>query len=142
MIVLDTNVLSEIIRPSPSTEVISWLSKQPSPSLFTTTVTRGELFYGAQLLPDSQRKTGLLSALQSIFDADLSGQVLSYDNVAADAFAQIAASRKQAGQPISQFDAMIAAITQSRGATLATRNTKDFSDCGIELINPWQSAPK
>lgn len=137
MIVLDTNVVSETLRPSPTPSVMAWLASQSSAALFTTTITRGELFYGVRLLPEGQRKAGLLAAVQDIFDQDLAGQVLSFDNVAADAFARIAASRKVAGQPISQFDAMIAAVTHSRGATLATRNIKDFSNCGIDLIDPW-----
>ena len=137
MIVLDTNVLSETLRPAPAPEVMAWLSSQRSSALFTTTITRAELLYGVQLLPDGQRKVGFLSAIQGIFDHDLAGQVLSFDSAAADVFAGIAAFRKLAGQPISQFDAMIAAIARSRGATLATRNSKDFNDCGVELINPW-----
>jgi len=137
MIVLDTNVLSETLRSAPAPEVMAWIGSQPNSALFTTTITRAELLYGVQLLPDGQRKVGFLSAVQGIFDQDLAGQVLSFDSAAADAFARVAASRKLAGQPISQFDAMIAAIAQSRGASLATRNSKDFKDCGIELINPW-----
>lgn len=140
MIVLDTNVLSETLRPVPAPAVMTWLANQPNTALFTTTITRGELFYGVRLLPEGQRKAGLLAAVQSIFDQDLAGQVLGFDNAAADAFARIAASRKLGGHPISQFDAMIAAITHSRRATLATRNSKDFSDCGIDLINPWSAS--
>lgn len=139
MILLDTNVLSEILRPVPSPDVMAWLASQPATALFTSTITRGELFYGVRLLPEGQRKTGLLAAVQAIFDEDLAGQVLSFDNAAADAFSRISASRRVAGQPISQFDAMIAAIAHSRGAALATRNTRDFTDCGIELINPWST---
>ena len=139
MIVLDTNVLSETLRPTPSFKVLAWLENQPSTALFTTTVTRGELLYGVRIMPDGKRKTGLLTAIQNIFDQDLAGQILSFDNPSADAFSQIASSRKLAGQPISQFDAMIAAITYSRGATLATRNAKDFNNCGIELVNPWDA---
>ncbi|WP_027484595.1 type II toxin-antitoxin system VapC family toxin [Rhodanobacter sp. OR87] len=137
MIILDTNVLSETLRPAPDERVLTWLGAQPRPALFTTTVTRGELFYGLHLLADSQRKTSLLSAVLSIFDADLAGQVLSFDSDAADAYAEIAANRRAAGKPISQFDAMIAAIARSRGAGLATRNVKNFVDCGIAVINPW-----
>lgn len=137
MIVLDTNVLSETLRPSPAPEIMAWLTSQPNSSVFTTTITRGELLYGVQLLPAGQRKADFLAAVHGIFDQDLAGHVLSFDSAGADAFALIAASRKLAGQPISQFDAMIAAITLSRGATLATRNIKDFGNCGIELINPW-----
>lgn len=137
MIVLDTNVLSEVICPHPNAEVLSWMQDQPRSALFTTTVTQGELLYGLRLLEDGQRKAKLFDAVQSIFTIDMAGRVLSFDSDAADAYAQIAAGRKNAGKPISQFDAMIAAITLSRGARLATRNTKDFGDCGITVINPW-----
>jgi predicted nucleic acid-binding protein len=137
MIVLDTNVLSETLRPAPDAQALTWLAAQPRPALFTTTVTRGELLYSLRLLPEGQRKVSLLDAVQAIFDQDLAGQILSFDSAAADAYAAIAASRRAAGKPISQFDAMIAGIAQSRGATLATRNLKDFAGCGIELINPW-----
>ena len=139
MIILDTNVLSEILRPIPDERVLAWFGAQTRSALFTTTVTRGELFYGMRLLPDDQRKTKLLSAVLSIFDDDLAGQVLSFDNDAADAYAEIGANRKAAGKPISQFDAMIAAIARSRGADLATRNVKDFVDCGISIIDPWNA---
>lgn len=137
MIILDTNVLSEALRPSPNADVLNWLGNQPRSAVFTTTVTRGELFYGAHLLPAGQRRRELLETLQAIFDDDFAGQILSFDQDAADTYARIASSRKNAGRPISQFDAMIAGITQSRGASLATRNVKDFADCGIEVINPW-----
>lgn len=137
MIVLDTNVLSETLRPVPDERALAWLGEQPRAALFTTTVTRGELLYGAHLLDDGHRKTSLLKAIRDIFAVDLVGQVLMFDNDAADAYAEIAALRRAMGKQISQFDAMIAAITRSRGATLATRNVKDFADCGIQVINPW-----
>lgn len=137
MIVLDTNVLSEALRPVPEPGVLAWMAAQPRPSLFTTTVTRAELLYGARVLPEGRRRAGLLEAIDAIFVIDMAGQVLSFDDGAADAYAQIAAARQASGRPISQFDAMIAAISRSRGARLATRNTKDFAECGIDLINPW-----
>lgn len=137
MIVMDTNVLSELLRPKPDDHVVAWIAGQSRAALFTTTVTRGEISYGVQRLPDGQRKEKLRSAVRAIFDEDLAGRVLSFDNDSADLFAEIAASRHQAGKPISQFDAMIAAISRSRGASLATRNVKDFVDCGIEVVNPW-----
>lgn len=139
MIILDTNVLSEILRPVPEPRVIDWIRSQARTSLFTTTVTRGEMFYGIGLLPDGARRQSLQEAVQAIFDEDFAGQVLSLDNESADAYAEIASSRKRAGHPISQFDAMIAGLTRSRGASLATRNAKDFVDCGIVVINPWQT---
>lgn len=137
MIVLDTNVLSETLRPEPDALPLKWLEAQPRASLFTTTVTRAELLYGARILPDGQRKAALLEAIQAIFVSDMAGQVLSFDDDAADAYAEIGATRKAIGRPISQFDAMIVAIAKSRGASLATRNVKDFVDCGIQIVDPW-----
>ena len=137
MIVLDTNVLSEALRPSPDTSVLDWLAKQPRASLFTTTVTRGEILYGIRLLSDGKRRRGLWDAAIKIFSDDFAGQVLSFDSDAADMYAEIAASRRAAGKPISQFDAMIVAMARSRGASLATRNVKDFEDCGVDVTNPW-----
>ena len=137
MIVLDTNVLSEVLRPVPESSVMDWLAIQPRVSLFTTAVTRGEILSGIRLLPDGKRRRGLWEAAKKIFDADFADQVLSFDSDAADMYADIAASRRTAGKPISQFDAMIVAMARSRGASLATRNVKDFEDCGVDVINPW-----
>lgn len=137
MIILDTNVLSEILRPTPDTRVMAWLGGQPRATLFTTTVTRGEMLYGVRLLPDGQRKDLLLEAVLAVFTTDLSGRVLNFDSDAADAYAEIATVHRAAGKPISQFDAMIAAIARSRGAELATRNVKDFAECGVPVVNPW-----
>ena len=137
MIVLDTNVLSEALRPSPDTSVLEWIAKQPRASLFTTTVTRGEMLYGIRLLSDGKRRRAVWDAAVKIFSDDFAGQVLSFDNDAADMYAEIAASRRNAGKPISQFDAMIVAMARSRGASLATRNVKDFDDCGVDVVNPW-----
>ena len=138
MIVLDTNVLSELLRPVPEPRVLAWLDMQPRAALFTTTITQAEILYGASVLPKGKRRKMLLEAVQAIFVADMAGQVLSFDNDAANAYAQIAASRRAQGRPISQFDALIAAVTRSRGGSLATRNVTDFADCGIQVINPWQ----
>ncbi|RWT23332.1 VapC toxin family PIN domain ribonuclease [Raoultella planticola] len=138
MIVLDTNVLSETLRPVPDALALAWLAQQPRSALFTTTVTRAELLYGVRLLPGGQRKAALMEAIHCIFASDMAGQVLGFDNDASDAYAEISASRKLAGKPISQFDAMVAAIAKSRGASLATRNVKDFVDCGITVVDPWR----
>ena len=140
MIVLDTNVLSETLRPQPDARVLAWMTEQPAASLFTTAVTRAEILYGLRLLPTGRRRDSLYQAVTTIFDEDFSGRVLAFDNDAADVYADIAAARKQAGRPISQFDGMIAAIARSHGAVLATRNTRDFTDCGINLADPWTAA--
>ncbi|MGO9947245.1 MAG: type II toxin-antitoxin system VapC family toxin [Steroidobacteraceae bacterium] len=139
MIILDTNVLSEVLRPVPEPSVLDWLTNQPRASLFITTVTRGEILYGIRLLADGKRRQGLWDAARKIFDADFADQVLSFDGDAADMFADIAATRRRAGKPISQFDAMIVAMARSRGASLATRNVKDFEECGVDIIDPWMA---
>jgi hypothetical protein len=138
MIVLDTHVISEVLRPVPEPSVLDWLANQPRASLFTSTVTRGEILYGIRLLSDGKRRRGLWDAAKKIFDDDFADQVLSFDSDAADMYAEIAASRRTAGKPISQFDAMIVAMARSRGASLATRNVKDFENCGVDVINPWK----
>ena len=139
MIVLDTNVLSETLKPLPNAAVVAWMAAQPRSTFFTTTVVEAEILYGVAVLTDGARKTQLQAALKAIFTEDLSGQVIPFDWDCAEAYAAIAANRKNLGQPISQFDAMIAAAAASRGATLATRNLRDFADCGIRLINPWET---
>ena len=105
--------------------------------MFTTAITESELLYGIALLPEGRRRQSLESVVDMIFTEDLAGRVLSFDSAAAREFADIAASRRRAGRPISEADARIAAIARSRGAALATRNVGDFADCLLELIDPW-----
>ncbi|MBI5445806.1 MAG: type II toxin-antitoxin system VapC family toxin [Deltaproteobacteria bacterium] len=138
MIVLDTNVLSELMKPVPEAGVSEYVAAQPSSSFFTTTVTQAEILYGVALLPMSKRKSGLEEAIVAMFEVDFAGRVLPFDSDAARAYAEIAAGRRQAGMPISQFDAQIAAICRSRGAALASRNASHFAQCGIQVINPWE----
>ncbi|MGN6667558.1 MAG: type II toxin-antitoxin system VapC family toxin [Trinickia sp.] len=137
MIVLDTNVLSETLRSAPDPRVIEWFRAQRRAALFTTTITRAEILYGVERLEDGSRKRALSAAVQAVFEQDFAGRLLGFDSDAADMYAAIAASRRNAGKQISQFDAMIAAVARSAGATLATRNVKDFVDCGIPVIDPW-----
>ncbi len=139
MIILDTNVLSEVLKATPDGHVMAWLKEQPRPSLFTTTITRGEILHGIRLLPDGKRRRALWDAALAIFNEDFAERVLSFDNDAADAYAEVGASRRTAGRPISQFDAMVAGMARSRGASLATRNAKDFESCGIEVVDPWSA---
>lgn len=137
MIVLDTNVLSELIRPMPEPKVLAWLEAQATDVPFTTAVSRGEMLYGIRVLPAGRRRDSLLREVEAIFSTDMASRVLPYDGDAADAHAAIAALCRARGRPISQSDAMIAGIVQSLGATLATRNVRDFEGCGIALIDPW-----
>jgi predicted nucleic acid-binding protein len=138
MIVLDTNVLSETLRPKPADSVRRWMIEQPAPNLFTTSICEAEILYGLALIPAGRRCTALQREIVAIFGETFLGRILPFDSPAARAFAQIAATRRNHGRPISDLDAQIAAITSSHGATLATRNTDDFADCGIRLVNPWQ----
>ncbi len=137
MIVLDTNVISELFRPDPNADVMAWLTACPADELFTTAITRGELLFGAHILPAGQRREALLSGLLRIFDVRFPNRVLPYDEAAADAHAEIAAERRTQGRPTSQADLMIAGIVRAHDATLATRNVRDFEDCGITLVDPW-----
>ncbi len=137
MIVLDTNVISELFKPQPEARVVTWMEDQPGTVLYTTAITRGELLYGLHRMPEGQRRASLLQGLIRLFDDRLAGRVLAYDGEAADAHALIAAGQRATGRPVSQSDAMIAGIVRSRGARLATRNVRDFEGCCIELINPW-----
>lgn len=138
MIVLDTNVISELMRAVPDPRVLAWLVRQPMASLFTTTLTQAEIFYGLRLLPEGRRRNDLMAAARPIFEIEMAGRILSFDGDAALAYPDIAAHRRQMGQPIAQIDAQIAAITCSRGAQLATRNVRDFVECGIVVIDPWR----
>ena len=137
MIVLDTNVISEVFTPVPNPRVVDWLQQQRDDEVFTTAITRGELLFGAHILPQGRRKDALLDGLLRIFTLRFPNRVLPYDEAAADAQAEIAAQRRTQGRPGSQLDLMIAGIVRSHGATLATRNLRDFEGCGITLIDPW-----
>ncbi len=137
MIVLDTNVLSELIRAQPDSKVAAWLSQQARSQLFTTAISRGEMVFGVLVLPIGERRQRLQQEVQAIFDIDMAGRVLPYDGDAADAHATFAAARRAQGRPVAMPDAMIAGIARSRGATLATRNLRDFEGCGITLVDPW-----
>jgi hypothetical protein len=142
MIVVDTNVISEMLKPEPDSAVYAWLRSQPTASVFTTAVSRSEIKYGIAIMPKGKRRSGLLTAATLIFEDDFKDRILPFDLEAADIYAAIASDRRLAGQPISQLDAQIAAITASRGGRLATRNVRDFANCGIDIVNPWDARVK
>lgn len=137
MLVLDTNVISEALKPKPDARVKAWLETQPPAGVFTTAVSQAEILYGIAILPKGRRQSVLLTAAVLMFEEDFRGRVLPFDAQAATIFATLASNRRQGGLPISFADAQIAAVTQSRGGRLATRNVRDFVDCGIEIVNPW-----
>lgn len=134
---LDTNVLSELLRAKPSPTVLAWFAAQAADSLFVSAVTQAEMMLGARLLPAGRRRALLEQALAAMFDEDFAGRILAFDTGAAATYVQIVSDRRAAGRPISQFDAQIAAIARQAGAAIATRNITDFERCGVELINPW-----
>jgi toxin FitB len=138
MLILDTNVISETMQPMPSARVMGWWAQQQAGELFVTTVTIAEILYGIEILPQGKRRAALLAGAERMFGNVLASHILSFDEEAARAFAEIAASRRSQGRPIAELDAQIAAIASSRRAMLATRNTADFEGCGVRLVNPWQ----
>lgn len=137
MIVLDTNVVSEALRPRPSANVLAWMRLEPLAALFTTTITEAELLYGVAVLPDGRRRHLLEAAIMQILTTLFPGRILPFDSPAAREFADIAATRRRAGHPIGEADGRIAAIARSRGASIATRNVDDFAGCGLNVIDPW-----
>ena len=137
MIILDTNVVSELMKAEPAASVREWVASQPASRLFVTAVTQAEILYGIGLLPKGRRRNGIAIAAKAMFDEDFNDRVLAFGSDAATLYADIAVAQRKKGRPISQFDAQIAAIARSTGAALATRNVGDFEGCEIELINPW-----
>jgi predicted nucleic acid-binding protein len=140
MIILDTNVLSDLMRGNPDENVLAWLDAQNSQDLRTTAITVAELLYGVERLPHGRRKTALRGAIESMLDGELAGKVLAFDNNSARRYAALVAAREAQGRPISSADAQIAAICHSCDAVLATRNGKDFEATGVPVIDPWTAA--
>lgn len=139
MIILDTNVISELMRPAPDAKVVAWVAAQPRALLHTTHINQAEILYGIAALPEGRRRTHLTDVARAIFAEDFAGRILSFGSEAAPHFAHIMATRRQAGAPIDGLDALIAAIALAAGAHVATRDTGGFTGCGLTLINPWAS---
>lgn len=138
MIVVDSNVVSELMRPRPDEGVRGWAMAQPGTDMHTTAITVGDVLYGIERVADGHRKAQLRDAAIEVFAA-LTDQVLAFDAGAAVEYAAIVGARDRLGCPIDGFDAQIAAICRSRQAVLATRNTRDFEHTGVTLIDPWQA---
>ena len=137
MVVIDTNVVSELMRLTPAPAVMAWFSGQDSAGLYLTAVSEAELRAGAAILPAGRRRDRLAAEVDAVVRQDFAGRVLRFDSVAARAYAAIAASRRSAGRPILEADCQIAAIALARDAAIATRNAADFAHCGISVIDPW-----
>ncbi|MBA4491590.1 type II toxin-antitoxin system VapC family toxin [Paracoccus sp. S1E-3] len=139
MIILDTNVVSELLRPAPEKRVVDWLGSLDGSGVYLTTITEAELRLGVAIVPAGKRRDRLAEMIDQIIREDFAHRILPFDSPAAIAFAAIAASRRASGRPIAHADCQIAAIAQAAGAKVATRNMPDFADCGIKLINPWKA---
>lgn len=137
MILIDTNVISELMRAEPARTVLDWFGQHASADLFISAITEAELRTGVAILPEGQRRDRLQQALDAMIDQDFQSRILPFDSPAAKTYAEIAAQRRAAGRPIAEADCQIAAIARANGAPVATRNVKDFEGCGVRLINPW-----
>lgn len=137
MIVLDTNVVSELMRSTPAARVVRWVNTQPAASLYVTSFTQAEIVHGILLMPDGRRRDAIASAADQMFEHEFSGRILAFGSDAASEYARIAIARRLLGRPISAFDALIAATCRANGAGLATRNVADFDGCGIDVVDPW-----
>ncbi|RMI29937.1 type II toxin-antitoxin system VapC family toxin [Nocardia stercoris] len=137
MIILDTNVLSELVKREPAESVVRWLDSMPAREICTTSITAAELWFGVRRLPSGRRKVLLAAGIDDMLYRDLQGRIEPFDTVAAGHYADIVCDAMRSGRTVSAADAEIAAICIARRAELATRNVKDFADTGVEIINPW-----
>ena len=137
---LDTNVVSELMRESPEPSVARWVSGHPVEDLFLSAVSEAELRYGAAILPMGRRRETILFKIEAMLRDAFEDRVLPFDSDAASAYGHIAAARRSAGRPIASADCQIAAIAAARRMKLATRSVRDFEDMGIEIVDPWAGA--
>ena len=137
MIILDTNVLSALMRTSPDAAVVSWVDRQPADSIWVTSLTVFEVRFGLAVLPRGRKRLGLEAAFEKVLEEDLENRVLDFDAPAAAAAARLAADRKNAGRSADLRDTLIAGIAQARRATVATRNTRHFEGLDVPVVDPW-----
>ena len=138
MYVLDTNVISEVMKEEPDVAVAAWLRACPVEAAFTTTICQSEILYGVRRLPDSRRRYRLNAAAEAMFAESFGDRILPFDVAAASAYADIRVARERAGSPVAQEDGMIAAIAKVAGATVLTRDEAGFAGCGVPVVNPWR----
>lgn len=134
---LDTNIVSELLRPLPDPAVEAWVGEHPAVDLYFSAVGEAELRYGVAILPPGRRRDALAAAIEAILREDFEERVLPFDSAAAREYAEIATTRRMAGRPVAPADCQIAAIARSLGMALATRNVRDFEDVDIKVVNPW-----
>ncbi len=137
MILVDTNVISELMKPRPSQTVVEWFESTDPATVFVSTVTIAEIVYGLNLLPQGKRRQQLTKAFQAVIAEAFSHRIISFDEAAASMYGELMAQRQKMGRPMAIGDCQIAAIASARGYILATRNVRDFEDCGLTLVNPF-----
>lgn len=138
MIVLDTNVVSELMKPEPDSRVKRWLRFRAGETLVTTSVTAAEILYGIKRLAEGRRRDELAASFETLMSRGFRNRLLVFDERAAAAHAEIVVARVRQGRAIQIMDAMIAGIARSQAADIATRNASDFEDCGVQILNPWE----
>ena len=140
MLVIDTIVASDLMRPAPTPSVAAWIAERDAATMFLTAVSEAELRFGVAILPPGRRRDALEAAMRRWLERGFAERILPFDSAAAQVYAEIAADRRQAGRPIGEADCQIAAISRSRGASLVTRNVRDFEGAGVEVVDPWTTA--
>lgn len=139
MILIDTNIISEMMKSKPDVNIMNWLDQQEAIHLHISTVTIAEIAYGINALPEGNRRNTLEKSFHSVLKEAFEHRILSFDEAAAHFYGKIMSSRKARGKPLSILDGQIAAIARANSFSIATRNSKDFVDCGLDLINPFGS---
>jgi predicted nucleic acid-binding protein len=137
MIIVDTNIVAEMMKPSSDPSVVSWLNDQESAALFLTTVTIGEIGFGLEILPQGKRRLYLEQGFERVIAEAFTGRILVFDEEAARHYGVVMGRRRAIGRPLSIQDGQIASIARAKGFAVATRNVRDFVDCGVEVINPF-----
>jgi len=138
MILLDTNVISEVMSPSPDARVMAWMDSQDPDEIWTCTIVVAEVLSGLDLMPEGRRQARLRELAERMFISLFAGRIFDLDLAAARAYGRVLKIKKSIGRPIDEADGLIGATAFSHGATLATRNIADFEHCGIPLVDPWQ----
>ena len=138
MYLLDTNIISELMDPAGASAVLSWADSVDLWDQFTTALSQAEVLYGLAIMPKGRKRTDRITWADQMFAEDFRGRILPFDQQAASHYADILSSRRSLGRRLDTIDAQIAAVARANGMAVVTRNTKDFEDCGIDLIDPWQ----
>lgn len=142
MFILDTNIVSELFRPTPSRDVVAWIERADPAELFITAISKAETLLGVALMPPGRRKDTLESVLRIFFNEKMRTDILPFGDREAVYFADLVSHRRSIGRPIGEFDAQIGAIARAHRFSVVTRNVRDFADCGVDVINPFETATR